>query len=156
MTRKHILLAAALLVAVSTASAQSLEAFRSRLAVPQTSAEQPDGACVTVTEHDDAAQAVSNASRSGQRNRLRGYRVCIFFDNGPTARADAMAAKELFRQTYPDVAVLWVYDNPYFKVSVGNCLTAEEAIILKGRVSQSFPKAFVKSEELTLSDFAEE
>ena len=40
------------------------------------------------------------------------------------------------------------YDIPYFKVSVGNCLTPEEAIILKERVSATFPKAFVKREEL--------
>ena len=47
------------------------------------------------------------------------------------------------------------YENPYFKVSVGNCLTAEEAIILKGRVSASFPKAFLKNEEIAVSDLVE-
>ena len=37
------------------------------------------------------------------------------------------------------------YENPYFRVTVGNCLTLEEAIILKGRVSGTFPKAFPKA-----------
>lgn len=33
-----------------------------------------------------------------------------------------------------------VYENPYFKVAVGNCLTAEEAIILKGKIAIDFPQ----------------
>ena len=45
-----------------------------------------------------------------------------------------------------------VYENPYFKVAVGDCLTTEEAIILKGRVSSAFPKAFVKNETLSSAD----
>ena len=45
-----------------------------------------------------------------------------------------------------------VYENPYFKVAVGNCLTAEEAIILKGKIASTFPKAFVKSEEFSMAD----
>ena len=35
---------------------------------------------------------------------------------------------------------------------VGNCLTAEEAIILKGKIASTFPKAFVKSEEFSMAD----
>ena len=45
-----------------------------------------------------------------------------------------------------------VYENPYCKVVVGNCLTAEEAIILKGKIASTFPKAFVKSEEFSMAD----
>jgi hypothetical protein len=45
-----------------------------------------------------------------------------------------------------------VYENPYFKVTVGNCLTEEEAIILKGRILSTFPKAFVKNEEFSIAD----
>ena len=45
-----------------------------------------------------------------------------------------------------------VYENPYFKVTAGDCLTSEEAIILKGRVQGVFPKAYVKNEELTAAD----
>ena len=89
-----------------------------------------------------------------QRSPLRstGYRVCIFFDNGQDARAGAIAAKQLFEENYPGIKVYMVYENPYFKVAVGDCLTTEEAIILKGRVSSAFPKAFVKNETLSIAD----
>ncbi len=56
------------------------------------------------------------------------------------------------RSIFPDVRVRMVYENPYFKVKAGDCLTAEEAIILKGRLSSVFPNAFPIREELTLAD----
>ena len=63
---------------------------------------------------------------------------------GSAARDGAFAAKALFEETYPDVKVYVDYEIPYFIVSAGNCLTKEEAIMLKGRVSATFPKAFLK------------
>lgn len=66
------------------------------------------------------------------------------FDKRPAARDGAFAAKALFEETYPDVKVYVDYEIPYFIVSAGNCLTKEEAIMLKGRVSATFPKAFLK------------
>ena len=55
-------------------------------------------------------------------------------------------------QSYSDITLLPRL-AAYFRVTVGNCLTLEEAIILKGRVSGTFPKAFPKSEPLSLRDF---
>lgn len=118
--------------------AQSLDAFKERLAAPVVSDAAFGTARVTVTEYGDAEKAVDDASRVGQRLRLRGYRVCIFFDNGQDARAGAFAAEALFKETYPGIMVYPVYENPYFKVAVGNCLTAEEAIIRK-----AFPRAVI-------------
>lgn len=137
-----------LTVVATTLRAQSLGAFKQRLAAPLSGSD----ARVAVTEAADAAQAVAQASRNNARQRFRGYRVCIFFDNGQDARAGAAAARSLFESTFPGVRAYMIYENPYFKVSVGNCLTAEEAIILKGRISGVFPKAFLKNEDLTLGD----
>ena len=132
--------------------AQSLDAFKERLAAPVVSDAAFGTARVTVTEYGDAEKAVDDASRVGQRLRLRGYRVCIFFDNGQDARAKAVEAKTLFEEHFPGIRVYMVYENPYFKVTAGDCLTSEEAIILKGRVQGVFPKAYVKNEELTAAD----
>ena len=83
----------------------------------------------------------------------KNYQLRIeYFDNGQDARAGAFAAEALFKETYPGIMVYPVYENPYFKVVVGNCLTAEEAIILKGKIASTFPKAFVKSEEFSMAD----
>lgn len=149
-----LLLTVFLATALRSSHAQSLDAFKRTLAAPAAGGVSAD-ACVSVTEFGDAGQVVARAARDNARLRLRGYRVCIYMDNGQSgqdARAGAVAAKTLFEQTYPGIRVYMVYENPYFKVSVGNCLTAEEAIILKGKVSETFPKAFPKHEELSVGD----
>lgn len=132
--------------------AQSLDAFKERLASPVASNAAFGTAKVTVSEHGDARQAVADASRTKSRLRFSGHRVCIFFDNGQDARAGAVSARALFEQTYPGTKVYMAYESPYFKVTAGDCLTSEEAIILKGRVMGTFPKAFVKNEELSITD----
>lgn len=152
---KRILFLTLLLAAVVPLRAQSLDAFKRRLAEPVVAESVSVRGRVTVSETADAARAVAAASREAARPRFYGYRVCIFQDNSQNGRAEAVAAKALFEQTYPGERVYMVYENPYFKVMVGNCLTSEEAIILKGRVSATFPKAFPRREELTLSDLLE-
>lgn len=128
--------------------AQSLEEYRARLS----DASHAGGATVDVVEHGTAASAVAKAASVESSLRFKGYRVCIFFDNGQNARAEAEAARALFVQTYPDLPVYIAYNAPYFTVTAGNCVTVEEAIILMGRVRGVFPKAFPRSEELTMAD----
>ena len=127
--RRLLFLMPILLCAAVSAHTQSLDAFKQRLAEPTPGATLFNRAQVTV----------------GQRLYFEGFhRVCVFSDNGPAARDGAFAAKALFEETYPDVKVYVDYEIPYFIVSAGNCLTKEEAIMLKGRVSATFPKAFLK------------
>lgn len=155
MIRKFLIglsLVAAALCA-GPASAQSLGAFKEELARPAEAKYTAGTVTVTVTEYGDAAEAVAEALRNVRHPSLKAYRVCIYADNGHNARAGAAAAKQLFEETFPGTPVYMFYENPYFRVTVGNCLTLEEAIILKGQVSGTFPKAFPKSEPLSLADF---
>lgn len=136
------------------AAAQSLDAFKQRLERPVVCESSGATARVVVDEYGDAAQAVGSAADAERHFSVKGYRVCIYADNGEEARAGAVAARNLFTETYPGIRTYMVYENPYFRVTVGDCLTVEEAIILKGRVSATFPKAFPKSEQLSLADFS--
>ena len=141
--RRLSILTLMLLCAAVSLRAQSLDAFKQRLAEPVAGA---------VTEHGDAARAVADATRAGQQLQIRGHRVCIFSDNGPEARNGAFAAQKLFEETYPDVKVYMDYKIPYFVVSVGDCLSEEEVVMLKGRVTGTFPKAFLKNVEFPISN----
>lgn len=153
MMKKLVLMAAFLWAAVWCAEAQSLSSFKEQLAREVISEATSAPATVVATEQGSAAEVVRDLSNRNTKSlALRGYRVCIFFDNGQDARAGAMEARTLFEEKFPGEALYMVYENPYFRVTVGNCLTIEEAIILKAKVAEFFPKAFPKSEELLLSD----
>lgn len=151
---RKILILIFLMVLVAEVRAQSLDAFKQRLASPVPSQAAFGMSRVTVFEEEDAARAVSDASRISAR-KFKGYRVCVFFDNGPMARTDAQAAQKLFAENFPGIPVHLFYEKLYFKVTAGNCVTAEEAIILMERVKGTFPKVFIKSEELSVSDLLE-
>ncbi len=152
MRYRTLILILVFAVAAAAVRAQSLDAFKQRLAQPTAGSALFEPARVVVVEHGDAARAVADAARNAQRLSYKGHRVCIFFDNGPDARNGALAAKELFEETFPGIRVYMVYESPWFSVSVGNCLTTEEAIILKGKVSATFPKAFLKNEVISVAD----
>ncbi len=127
-------------------SAQSLDSFKERLA-------QPAGSTtVAVVEHGDASTMLDRSIQGNDRMRFKGYRIGIFFDNGPDARAKAVAARKAFDEAFPDVKVYLTYENPYFKVSAGNCVTSEEAIVLLGKIRIHFPEAYLMREDLTVAD----
>lgn len=139
------------LIALPT-KAQSLAAYKEQLARPTIDTISLRSATVTVTESPDAQQALAGMRNQTAHNRIQGWRVCIFSDNTADARAKAHAAMETFKEHFSDIPLYNEYASPYFRVSVGNCTTAEEAIILLNRVNKMFPKAFIKQESLTLSD----
>ena len=146
------LLFSGLAAALQPAEAQTLDAFKRQLAAPAANARTSGEASVTATEAGSAARIIAQAAQQQRRTRVMGYRVCIYIDNEQSARAGAVEAKTRFEEAFPDTKVYMVYENPYFKVKVGNCLTTEEAIILKGQIASLFPNAFPIREELLHAD----
>ncbi len=143
---KRILLTVIATMAALAATANGPAAFCDRLAEPD------GGASVEVHEHGDAAAAVTAAAVGAERATVRGYRVGIFYDNSQDARARAAEASELFASSFPDIPVYRDYRNPYFIVSVGNCLSTEEATVLWGRVKPLFPKAHITRTDIPIGD----
>lgn len=106
---------------------------------------------VQFVEHGDAAQTVAALrAQSATQTSVPGYRVRIFFDNGQNARSQAAGAQEQFRALFPATPSYLSYENPYFKVTVGNCTSLEEAIILLASLEGAFPKAFIANEQIPL------
>jgi len=138
-----------LLAAGAMAQSARLDAFRRKLAQKDPS----NGARVVITE-DDSVRAAVRQSRESDR-KIHGYRVRIFFDNGQYARQKASEALSQFRSLYPGIPAYIIYENPYFKVSVGNCVTSEEAVRLWGNVKSSFDHAFVVREDFSISALTE-
>ena len=121
------------------AMGQQLGSFEQRLSEP----DSLSGARSNVIIHFSAEEAMEKYNtQTSPKESYQGYRIRIFASNNQTARTDAEAAIELFKQNYA-VPVYFAYENPYFLVTCGNCLTHEEAIMLLSKVRIHFPKAFI-------------
>ena len=107
---------------------------------------------VQIAEHGDAAAIVEKNLKVAPK-AVNGYRIVIFMSNAQSARRDAVMAQENFAQLFPQEHSYLTYENPYFKVAVGNCTSQEEAMILLGTLRKSFPKAFIMREAIDISEF---
>ena len=140
-------------VAIPTmSSAQTITEFKTKLATSTIAPNSYRRATVTVREHGTASQTVKTAARESLKSNIKGYRVCIFFDNASDARVNAEEMKKLFQSQFPTESVYLAYEIPYFKVTVGNCVTNEEGVILMEKVRPTFPKAYIKSEDISFSE----
>lgn len=107
---------------------------------------------VAIAEQGDAATIVEKGLTVAPKS-VSGYRIVIFMSNTQTARRDAVAVQENFATLFPQEQSYLTYENPYFKVAVGNCSTQEEALILLGSLRRSFPKAFIMRENIDIGEF---
>lgn len=133
------------LAAMSEVSAQSVEQMRNRLGVRSL-----DGTKVRVVEDRSTQDAVTAVEGGKQGGSIWGYRVVIFYDDAQYAQDRANAILEEFRKEYPEINSYVVYERPHFKVSVGDCLTDEEALILRNRVIDRYSGAFTRRDSITL------
>ena len=127
------------------ASAQSVSAMKSRLAV--------GGNKVTVVEQSDVSESVRQVESRPRRTKVNGYTILLLSDNSSRARENAVEAKEKFEENFPDIEVQMYYQSPSFYVAAGEYLTKEEAIIEMMRFRTIFPKAITQMREMDIMDF---
>ncbi|MBR3678351.1 MAG: SPOR domain-containing protein [Alistipes sp.] len=102
----------------------------------------------------DAEHIINSGLSNKTTNSINGYRIVIFMSNSQSARRDAFAMQDSFKALYPTEKTYVSYENPYFKVMVGNYSSKEEAIIYLGSIRRSFPKAFIMRESIPIEEFA--
>ena len=146
-----IMITALALVTFGTpeAQAQRIENKRSEL-----SSRTMDGAMVRVLESEGVSSAVSDIEAKTRRKEVEGYRIVIFSDNGQYAGDMAKSILETFKKNHPHINAYMVYESPYFKVSVGDCLTLEEASHLMAQLDDEYPELFPKREVIKYEDLA--
>ena len=81
----------------------------------------------------------SNKNSTG----IPGYRIRIFSESGVGAKEEQQRVKARFLTLYPDIDAYYRYDEPYFKVYVGDCRTRSEVLQLMDRISRNFPNPFI-------------
>jgi len=81
----------------------------------------------------------SNKKDSG----IPGYRIRIFSESGVGAKEEQQRVKARFLTLYPGIDAYYRYDEPYFKVYVGDCRTRSDVLKLIDKIKRDFPNPFV-------------
>ncbi|HQB76845.1 MAG TPA: SPOR domain-containing protein [Tenuifilaceae bacterium] len=105
------------------------------------------GGVVTIKQDERLAKMLDfHLLQNAKRPGLQGFRIRIFFDLGQKSRQASQEAMELFMEKYPDIAVYRTFDSPYYKVSVGDFRSRDNALRLYNQLKQEYPKAFIVPE----------
>lgn len=81
--------------------------------------------------------------------KLEGYRVQIYSGN---SKQPAREARQRFSQLYRQIKAHESYEQPYFKVKVGDFKTKLEALKLKNDLSKHFPNCFIVKDEIEFKE----
>lgn len=84
---------------------------------------------------------------NSENESIDGYRIQIHFGG---EREKAKTIKTKFLQQFPDVAAYELYQQPNFKVRVGDFRTRLEAQKFMSEINTYFPSAFIVADEIHL------
>ncbi len=107
---------------------------------------------LSVHKSESARKALDRIKSKPSSQKFNGYRIGIFFDNSENARVNATLADSMFKANFRGINSYMKYESPYYKVTVGDCLNEEEAVILFERVKAYFPNAYLLREQMELKD----
>lgn len=105
----------------------------------------PEGVNVSQSQ---AIESALESRISSQVQGVDGYRVRIYFANNQNSRTESENAAKDFMRDFPGIMAYRNYQNPFFKVTVGDFRTKSEALSLLSRVKGQYPAAFIVRERI--------
>ena len=85
------------------------------------------------------------------KNRpIKGWRVQIYFGTGHRARTEIERIRQRFHSEYPDIPIYILFEQPYFKVRVGNFYTRRDAAKFLFLIKPEYPKAFLTEDNIDI------
>ena len=160
--RKYLILAAALLASVAVLRAEeppadSVMAVTDTLAIQDSVAERIymsyDSLMAylgdAVIMSDSLEKAMTEQVEKNKARKTQVYRVRIYFDNSKDARTISQQIVDTFSVYHPGVPVFRSYDNPYFKVTVGEFRTKSDAMRFLEAIRKEYPTVFLVRESFS-------
>jgi hypothetical protein len=80
-----------------------------------------------------------------QKPSIQGFRVQLYYGGN---RTEALELKSKFAQLHPEVESYLIYQQPYFRLRVGDFRTRLEAYKLMKKVEKEFPSVFIVNDEI--------
>ena len=118
-----VLLSATTLVAQDISANNEIDNIIKRL-----QANKPNQGKVVVKQDAQIANLLDlHVLQNAKNPGMQGFRIRIFFELGQNARRNSEESMRVFMEKYPGVKVYQSYDNPYWKISVGDFRSRESA-----------------------------
>jgi len=81
---------------------------------------------------------------------IPGYRIRIYSESGIGAKKEQQQVRARFLSLFPGLDAYNRYDEPFFKVYVGDCRTKSDALKLNDRIKRDFPNPIVVPDYINL------
>ena len=82
-------------------------------------------------------------TRNKEVKGIPGFRIRIYSESGLGAREEQQRMRAKFLSLHPGIDAYNKYDEPFFKVYVGDCRTKSEALILFDEIKKNFPNPII-------------
>jgi len=83
-------------------------------------------------------------------SNIVGYRIQIFKGSGNMAPENAQNIMDEFWKDYPETAAYISFQEPYYRVRIGDFRTRLEALNFINKIKKSYPSAFVIQSSIEL------
>ena len=106
------------------------------------------GPGIQVSQSQTVSNALAAYIRSNAAKTLTGYRIRVFYDSCPQARARSESIERALRGQFSGTAVYRSYESPNYKVSVGDFRTKDEALRIYNLLKGAYPTAYIIKETI--------
>ena len=89
-------------------------------------------------------------SKNMQSSGIPGFRIRIYSESGIGAKQEQQQVRARFLSLYPGIDAYNRYDEPYFKIYVGDCRTRSDALRVHERISKDFPNSIITEDFINL------
>ena len=89
-------------------------------------------------------------SQNMRSSGVPGYRIRIYSESGLGAKQEQQQVRARFLSLFPGIDAYNRYDEPYFKIYVGDCRTRSDALKLHDQISKEFPNSFIQEDYINL------
>ncbi len=91
-----------------------------------------------------------------EKDGIYGYKVQIYFDSGNNSKRRAYDEKSRFLAKHSDVSAYLIFQEPNFKIRVGDFRTRMEAQGFLNKIIDDFEGAFIIIDKINLPDLDNE
>lgn len=106
------------------------------------------GSGAQVEQSNIIRQALQQYTLNNAEKPISGYRIRVFYDNGPQARIKSENIEQILQKQFPEVLVYRSFESPNYKVSIGDFRSKDEALRIFNAIKGTYPTAFIIKESI--------